>query len=112
MATGVLSDLCDLLENPLGQADKPYAGLVALSGAIVTGLVAAHVLPSRSCLRIGRADAVVACVWGYSAELLAHPVTRSASFIALACSDDQQSRRLREDFVEPLRRLVRSGRTG
>ncbi len=92
-----------------------------------TGLVAALVVaisaellwlakvgaPWWSTLPIALISAVIiTLVWWRSKQ---PPKTRKDKIgflISIACSDDVEAQKLREDFVIPLRKLIKSGRTG
>lgn len=55
---------------------------------------------------------VIALSWWRSRQPPRTKKDKIGFLISVACSDDQEARKLREDFVIPLRKLIKSGRTG
>ncbi len=51
-------------------------------------------------------------VWAYSRRPPRARRNRVGFLVSLCCADDAESKRVREDFVFPLRQLIKSGHTG
>jgi len=56
--------------------------------------------------------AAVAVAWALGRRLKRTPKDKLGFYVSLYCPNDQESIRLREDFIQPLRQLVKSGRAG
>lgn len=55
---------------------------------------------------------LVAAFWWWSRQPPVTPVDKIGFLISISCTDDQESKQLQEDFVRPLRNLLKSGKTG
>jgi hypothetical protein len=87
-------------------------GLLAISVAGLPLLVAA-----KASIVIGSAIWLITVVmllaiWCFSRRIPRTPKKKVGFLVSINCSDDNESKRLKEDFIVPLRQLVKSGATG
>jgi len=57
-------------------------------------------------------EIVVLILWGWSVRLPRTPKKSIGFLVSIDCADDKESEKLRQDFVTPLRQLVKSGAVG
>ena len=57
-------------------------------------------------------DAAIALIWWWSRIPPKTPSDKIGFLVSISCSDDNESKKLQEDFIRPLRELVPAGKTG
>jgi hypothetical protein len=58
------------------------------------------------------ANLVIFALWWWSRLPPKTSKNKIGFLISIACSDDKEAQKLQEDFIEPLRQLIKSGKTG
>lgn len=57
-------------------------------------------------------DLAITILWWWSRQPPVTDVNKIGFLISISCNDDCESQKLQEDFVQPLRELIKSGRAG
>lgn len=57
-------------------------------------------------------DIAIAIIWWWSQRPPVTNVNKIGFLISISCTDDSESQKLQEDFIQPLRELIKSGRAG
>lgn len=90
-------------------------GLIAALLAVTVGLFSLLLINIGALWGIGgtlATNILVAAFWWWSRQPPVTPVDKIGFLISISCTDDQESKQLQEDFVQPLRNLLKSGKTG
>ena len=92
------------------------SGIAAASAVTLLAIVAlaasAKLSLTKTALLCFAIEMILIALWYYSRRIPRIPKDKVGFIVSHVCSDDSESHKLREDFIVPLRQLVRSGRTG
>jgi len=55
---------------------------------------------------------LITVFWWWSRQPPVTPFNKIGFLISISCTDDKESKKLQEDFIRPLRELIKSGKTG
>ena len=111
----MLSNLSDLARFVEVQWYR-RSGLAAASIAVLLAILAIAVSSKTSLINTAilcfSIELILIGFWYYSRSIPKTPKGKVGFIVSLICSDDSESKKLREDFIQPLRQLIRSGKTG
>jgi hypothetical protein len=105
-----LSDVSDFLGNAWYEKSGLFATLLFVTLAVLGAL---HGAPAGNIIAaLVFLYFIICAAWWWSRRPPKTPKNKIGFLVSIACSDDKESQKLHEDFVQPLRNLIKSGKTG
>lgn len=107
-----LQDLVQFVEKNWFEKTGLITALIGISLTEASLLIAGKAPWWVAIIVLFLSVALVFVIWVISRRLPKTPINKVGFLVSISCDDDAEGKKLREDFLVPLRNLIKSGKAG